>query len=333
MDARLKKVIDYTAYLADDFLQRQHVVACGAGYRTVKNLRTDEPCVVVSVNRKVHPNSLASEDMIPAKIDDVRTDVIQTGFIRPHGTARTSLMRPVRPGVSVGHKLCTAGTFGCVLLRGGRKYLLSANHVFAHLNEGLIGDVIIQPGTVDGGIDENAIAVLSSFVPLRFTDGMSSPDAGEKSGCLSYFTRSKTNAALLSNDGTVENFMDAAIALPFDENAISAEIIDLGGPPTGQIEGALGMKVVKSGRTTGLTQGMIIQTHVSIEIDFGGKKARFKDQLMLSGMSQPGDSGALVVDQQRRAVAMLFAGSDQVSVATPIKTILNTFDAKLVTEK
>lgn len=332
-DSQLGKIITYAQYLADEFLNKRHVVACGVGFKTTKNLTTSEPCVVVSVNKKMHPNSLESSDIIPSRVDDIRTDVIQTGIIRGLASARTSRLRPVRPGISIGHPACTAGTLGCLVTRGGRQYILSANHVLANLNKAEIGDAILQPGTVDGGTQEDAVAVLASFVPMRFTDDMIPAPTTTKTGCLSLLGFiPKSSMASSPEHNSQDNYLDAALALPFPYEEISSGILDLGGAPTGIREPTLGMKVIKSGRTTGLTQGKILQTHLTIEIDYDGRKARFKDQAMLSGMSQPGDSGSLVLDQQRQAVALLFAGSSEVSVATPIKTILDTFDVQLVLE-
>ena len=49
------------------------------------------------------------------------------------------------------------------------------------------------------------------------------------------------------------------------------------------------------------------------------------DQQIVSGpMSQPGDSGSLLVDgDTQRAVGLLFAGSDQTTIYNPIEIVLD----------
>ena len=44
-------------------------------------------------------------------------------------------------------------------------------------------------------------------------------------------------------------------------------------------------------------------------------------------MSQPGDSGSLLVDgSENKAVALLFAGSDQVTVHSPIQKVMELLE-------
>ncbi len=82
------------------------------------------------------------------------------------------------------------------------------------------------------------------------------------------------------------------------------------------------MNVRKSGRTTSLTSGRILVLNVTVDVDYGNGSARFEDQIVTSPMSQPGDSGSvLVAGEALKAVGLLFAGSDQVTLHNPIEHV------------
>jgi hypothetical protein len=76
----------------------------------------------------------------------------------------------------------------------------------------------------------------------------------------------------------------------------------------------------------------VVQIDVTVDVTYGEKVARFRDQLIVTPFSQPGDSGSLVLDYERRAVGLLFSGSDNVSVVTPIAHVLNTLGVTLITD-
>ena len=131
-------------------LAKKNVVACGIGYKETEGVITGEPCIVVSVEKKVPLAQLAEADIVPQAVDDVKTDVLETGLITAL-QAPTEKWRPAPGGVSIGHINITAGTLGCLVLKGGELFILSNNHVLADSNQGKKGDAIIQPGKHDGG--------------------------------------------------------------------------------------------------------------------------------------------------------------------------------------
>jgi S1-C subfamily serine protease len=45
--------------------------------------------------------------------------------------------------------------------------------------------------------------------------------------------------------------------------------------------------------------------------------------------SRPGDSGSAIVDMQGRLIGLLFAGSDEVTFAIPIRRILRRFKLRV----
>jgi hypothetical protein len=109
--------------------------------------------------------------------------------------------------------------------------------------------------------------------------------------------------------------------------------------------GTLDLKVVKSGRTTGLTCGGISSIDLDVRVDYYLDCAEtrpyltktFTHQLGLSGnqFSDAGDSGALVVDAANaEPVGLYFAGGTDVSgvsqgVANPAPEVLSELGAQL----
>jgi hypothetical protein len=125
------------------------------------------------------------------------------------------------------------------------------------------------------------------------------------------------------------NLVDCAIAGPVEEGAVTTEILEVGSL-AGVQEGMLGMSVKKSGRTTGLTTGTIQQVDVTVRVSFGvGRSATFTDQLMAGPMSQGGDSGSVVLDQENRVVGLLFAGSVGSTIFNRIQNVFHALQVRL----
>ena len=65
-----------------ELLRKANVVAVGVGYCTRGGVLTKEVCIVVSVKNKVPVSELKPQDVIPAEIENVPVDVVETGVIR-----------------------------------------------------------------------------------------------------------------------------------------------------------------------------------------------------------------------------------------------------------
>jgi ribosomal protein S3 len=111
---------------------------------------------------------------------------------------------------------------------------------------------------------------------------------------------------------------------------VRPEILGIGAPQ-GVREGALGMEVQKSGRTTGHTTGRITQIDVTVQVDYEGQTVTFVDQFMATAMSQGGDSGSAVLDMEGYVTGLLFAGSEMATLINPIQLVLQELDVELVT--
>jgi len=346
----LEPVIKVKRRNVDYLLSRRNVVACGVGLKEVEGGITDEPCVVVSVTKKMPEEQLSPADIVPKKLGEVRTDVQETGVIRalvlyPLSLGQrtkgdkyralqdhTDRWRPAPGGVSIGHVDITGGTLGCLVTRGDHLFILANNHVLANSNAAEKRDPIIQPGRYDGGTLDDRIATLEDFIPLNF--GAGPPSCSIATGVESFLN---SLAKLLGSSHRVMAFqelpeanrVDAAIARPLSDDLVEKRILVIG-VPKGSRDATLGTRVKKSGRTSGFTTGEIIQIDVTAQVSYGGAKiAIFEDQLMAGAMSKGGDSGAAVLDEEDFVIGLLFAGSYTTTIINPIRFVLDALNVEI----
>jgi trypsin len=300
-----------------------NVVAIGVGFRIAGGVQTNEPSVVVSVVKKLPVIQLPESARVPKTLGGVPTDVVEIGKVFALQDP-TQKMRPARPGISIGHFQITAGTLGCLVQRNGQVYILSNNHVLANSNAAQLGDAILQPGPIDGGTSADQIGTLEQFVPIGFGSS-SSPGCSPLASLLRVSTPTKP---LINDPGN--NTVDCAIAKPLSADLVDPDILKIG-IPTGVGTASLSTQVQKSGRTTGLTTDQITQIDVTVSVDYGGKIAIYKNQLMAGAMSQGGDSGSAVLDMNKQVVGLLFAGSNTTTIMNPIQLVLDALGVQLVT--
>lgn len=324
--------------LLDPEEPRANVVGVAAGVKWRGGEPTGDPAVLVLVTHKLDKGELARNELVPTKLADVKTDVLEVGypiaeehegapgdgafalgeehyvaFADPLMLAKRT--RPARGGYSVGHFEITAGTIAtCVydILPGAstggnpvlgvgmppRYYILSNNHVLANVNDARVGDPILQPGPYDGGTNPGDRIATLT----RWIPIMLDPP---------------TPRALHSN------LVDAAIA--------QGQFHDLDREVywSGHVRGwrrkanvAVGTIVQKTGRTTNYTVGRITAINATIDVGFGGGRVgRFRDQIVLTNMSAGGDSGSLITTLDEVAVGLLFAGSSVATIANQIENV------------
>lgn len=223
--------------------------------------------------------------------------------------------RPLVIGCSIGHVKVTAGTLGCFVKRrsDGATLILSNNHVLANENRARKGDSVIQPGDFDGGIDPtHRVADLDAFVRLKVAQA---------------------------------NRVDAALAKPLAAISLSTKKLGAFGTLKGLGPDFLdkGTVVHKVGRTTGETTGQVTAfelDNVVVSYDIGD--LRFDDQVEIEGsgadaFSDGGDSGSLIFDDDRKGVALLFAGGDVggsngkgLTYANPLRNVLDALKVDLL---
>ena len=293
--AKISKVLKQSEAV---LLEKSNVVGVGIGEKIKDGKRTGRTCLKVYVEKKVAAEKLSKSDLVPPLISQIETDVVEVGKILPLASNRRR-SRPARGGASIGHYKITAGTLGCLVKdkKTGKTMILSNNHVLANSNEAKKGDAILQPGAADGGkIKKDKIAELERWVKIGF--------------------------------GRTANTVDAAVALPLNDKDVSPEISSIG-IPKGMVKGKVGLVIQKTGRTTDHTLGEVRDINATVRVDYDGQTALFRNQIMTSAMSQGGDSGSLILDQKRRAVGLLFAGSDLVTIGNPIQDVFKLLMCEL----
>ena len=121
------------------------------------------------------------------------------------------------------------------------------------------------------------------------------------------------------------NNIDAALGRPRDPETFETVLRNLG-PVRGTARPRVGMRVLKSGRTTEVTEGRIIDVDAAIRVVHGDGLLLPGDQIVIRGegssFSSFGDSGSLVVDSRNRAVGPLSGGSPFVTVANKILWVM-----------
>jgi hypothetical protein len=65
-----------------ELLRKPNVVAVGVGFCTRGGQPTSEVCIVVSVTQKIPAADLKHHEVLPAMLEDVPIDVVETGVIR-----------------------------------------------------------------------------------------------------------------------------------------------------------------------------------------------------------------------------------------------------------
>jgi len=335
---RLRSVKKYNE---KKILKKKNVVSCGIGNKTVRGEDTGELCLVVGVSRKQSFASLDSGDAIPFSIEGCNTDVVEIGTPKAQVT---DYFRPAPGGSSIGHIDISAGTLGCLVERFNplftdlpEVFILSNNHVLADSNAGSPGDSILQPGPADGGKAEDKIAELEDFVPIDFGSGTLPPDCG----IADFVAKAANFVARLVGSGhrlrpylpqAEPNLVDAAIARPTSADLVTSEIRRIG-IPKGTAIVNVGDAVKKCGRTTNLTTGSVLQTDVTVQVQYGaGKIATFEDQLMSGEMSAGGDSGSIILNSEDWVVGLLFAGSDTTTIFSPIENVLRALGITIKTD-
>jgi hypothetical protein len=246
----------------------------------------EEKCVRVYVAKKVPEHQLKPSEVIPKalKLEDgkeICTDIVEIGVLRKvQQLDPKQRYRPSPTGVSTGRAdEISAGTVGWyVVTENGDVLAISNNHVWAKENAGKSGDPLLQPGRLDGGDpSKDVVFTLADFIPIDFTGA--------------------------------QNTVDVAVATPVSYANVYMSILNIGGV-TGKRIPDLNEKVKKMGRTTGVTEGTVIDTSATVKVLYDTGEALFADVVLVEDSIKAGDSGSPVLTSDNKFAGLLFAGSE-----------------------
>jgi len=246
----------------------------------------EEKCIRIYVSKKVPEHQLKPSEVIPKALrledgKEVCTDVVEIGVLRKvQQLDPKQRYRPSPTGVSTGRAdEISAGTVGWyVVTENGDVLAISNNHVWAKENLGKAGDLLLQPGRLDGGDpSKDVVFTLADFIPIDFTGA--------------------------------QNTVDVAVATPVSYADVYMSILNIGGV-TGKRIPDLNEKVKKMGRTTGITEGIVIDTSVTVKVLYDTGEALFTDVVLVEDSIKAGDSGSPVLTSKGEFAGLLFAGSE-----------------------
>jgi hypothetical protein len=251
------------------------------------------------VGLRVYVESLAHPVVatLPFSFEGVPIIKVESGKIVKHG---------VPGGTSIGHYRITAGTFGGLVRDAstGEPLILSNNHVLANASmegdrETMAGDRILQPGPYDGGT--NIIGHL-----LRW-------------GYLAPNTTGRANLA------------DCAVARPVNVSLVDPHIQGIGPLFESLASPESVSLVVKSGRTTGVKTGNVIDVDATMTVDYDqGIQCDFVNCIVTTPMSAGGDSGSFLLSQDgRHVVGLLFAGSTNVTLYNNMENVMYVLNVRV----
>lgn len=246
---------------------------------------------------------------IPVDVEELPVQTVRGGAPAAALPVQRQRHRPVVGGISISPLNAQfVGTLGCFLRRkrgAGEEILaLSNNHVLADTNSLPRGTPIVQPGPETPPFvtpEADVFATLRSFIPIQFPSG---------------------------EDETVTNRFDAAVATVTDRSLIATgRMLGIVQFDASQVAAPVpGMRVIKSGRTSGVTRGTITATHVNgTQVNYAEQGqppriATYIETIEIAGdggpFSRPGDSGSVILEEATgRPVALLFAGDGVTTTA------------------
>ncbi|EGO89307.1 serine protease [Clostridium botulinum C] len=297
-----EKIFYISKYKYNYFLNKSNVIGVGLGYKIKNGFNTFKKCLSVFVTRKLPCYNISSSNLVPSYYWGIPTDIVDTGVF--HLQKLNNKIRPVPGGYDIGPAfIWDSGTLGCIVTDSKYYYILTCNHTITSKEFLRLNHPILQPSSVYGGrYREDTIATLSKFIPIKYSTS--------------------------SEEGI--NYVDCAMAKITTRSQISTKINFLG-RIKGMAKPSLGMSVQKVGATTELTKGNITSIGATIVFNEKQGKCIFFDQIITNKMSDFGDSGSILLDENINAIGMLMSGSPTKSTFNPIESVLNALDVKLVT--
>ena len=312
----------------------------------------DDIAIVVFVQEKRPIEDLAPQERIPPTFEGYRTDVRVLRQAAFDACDNTTTYKTIQGGIQISARIdpttgqFSAGTLGCIVRKRGDSsrdnvYLLSNKHVLFALGAGA-GDYIFHPFAPSPDTtkfqspgDSNALGPTET---TAFLGNVAYTAAGQTAATDVFIDcaiaridiDSKCFGSTCTKD-VVKTSPGSVIDLQVGRANTITNVRSIINAPS-----AIGEQVFKVGRTTGRTAGVIrlinapvtapadptvpgsgpIQGHNTIEIDFDPSAGSAVNCKGNARFAEEGDSGALVVDAQGRAIGLHTLGAPPGSPST-----------------
>jgi hypothetical protein len=313
--------------IEDDLLAREGVVGVDIAEKVSDGKPTGQLSIVVFVQKKKPGARIARGQLIPKEIDGVPTDVqeleieLQSAMVKLDdvvGLVDATAYPSLHGGISMGPRRSVYLTPPEVPAAG--------NYVFV----GTLGAMVRDRAT-------GATMALTNFhvaCPRGWAvgDRMAQPSLVDNAPAATDFG-SLTRSVLSEN-------VDGAVVTLDAGKAWSASIETIGNV-AGTTAATIGMPVQKRGRTTEHTFGTVRSTDFTVTINYGGdvgsrtlrNQVRIEtDTTRSARFSQKGDSGSVIVGDDRNVIGLLFAGSTdgQWTFGNPIAAVQDELGVDII---
>jgi hypothetical protein len=241
-------------------------------------------------------------------------------------------IRPIVAGISISPLDANfAGTLGCFLLRQNiatqEVFVLSNNHVLADVGRLPAGTKVCQPGPEVPPFHTDAataFATLHSAIPIEFPNTSTEP----------VFNRFDAAIANVTNGDIIQRAQMFGMVQAGQPNPNNLPVYD----PSRVVSPEPDMRVMKIGRTTGFTRGLITATNVQgVQVNYGTNQfpviAVFRGVTTIIGddnkpFSLPGDSGSVILEEATgHPVGLLFAGDGVKTMACDLGALCQQLGA------
>jgi hypothetical protein len=292
-------------------LRYPNVAHVGVGIKERGGRLTSDLCFRVYVSKKMHLEMLKKGEVVPRRIMGMQTDVLEQSGVTLHA-ADIAVYRPLTGGIMVSNESVTSmvvgigsGTMGCLARTddvANKLVGLTARHV---LTDGLVG--VPRPTGIGLNVGQTGLLNLLGIQNIGTAMALSSSSGGLDCGIVE---------------------IDAPLALAAVSAGNENRIQDIG-LITGVAQAVCYEVVRKRGFATQVTQGVVV------DVKFEGSKLLINPCTEYPNFSEPGDSGAVIVNAANKVVGLLIGASSSdphKGVGNHIKQVLTALDIKIAGE-
>jgi hypothetical protein len=303
---------------------------CTATYTAPRALPAGSPAVFVVGSAAGNSHSAAALHILlngaGFNSSGLQNQMAQTGYVQLGSSGGNANDYDSKKGGNGSEYVndCCGGTLGALVEdQNSGLYILSNNHVLAESDQARGGDTIVQPALIDLNCNPQAGRTVGS---LRYVVPLKNVQTNVDAALAAATPAVDGTGAILQLGPSVNGVLTAAAPAAGVGETLNAGLLNQ-------------LRVVKSGRTTGLTCSTVNTVNLSVQVDYYYDCAEtqpyytktYVNQIGIPGASfaDSGDSGALVLDASNaQPVGLFFAsGADDsnhgFSVANPIQDVLS----------